>query len=406
MSYVLTPNMFLPVPGVGTEQGPDYAIDVNNCLTILDQHDHTPGSGIQITPAAININSDLTMATNNLTNIKMLQMSPQGAQTDVLSVYVAPGGESPSINDLWYNDSNGTAIQLTKQGLVNATLSSLPGESYSAGTFFWVQGSGSTTPANFDIGRITLRPNTAATTYGTTIQTNASLASSWTLTLPNNPSGLASNSFLTLDASGNMTAGPTVNAGLTTTNLSPTAGILGSQLSASAGIVGTQLANNTVTSAKMSNTGVTAGSYTNTNITVDAAGRVTAAATGQAGTSGTYTPSVSPGGALGTFKYNRIGNIVAVSGLMFQSLTPSPFSDGIQNLSFTFSLPIASNFTTSTQAAGAVNVAILPTTTSSPSFTAAGVSSNASTDDITVAITARNYDNSMTVAVSIMYEVL
>lgn len=232
MSLTLSPNMSLPVPTVGDEAGPDYAIDVNNCLSIIDQHNHTAGSGVPITPSAMNINADLTMIGNSLTNVKSVQLTPQVSLATALSLYVASGGETPSINDLWYNDGNGTTIQLTKSGLVNATLASLAGQSYSAGTFYWKQGLGSTVPANFDIGNIVLRPNIAATTYSTTIQTNASLVTSYTLTLPNNPSGLASNSFLTMDASGNITAGPTVNAGLTTANLSPTAGILGSQIAA------------------------------------------------------------------------------------------------------------------------------------------------------------------------------
>ncbi len=354
MSLTLSPNMFLTIPGVGTEQGPDYAIDVNNCLSIIDQHDHTPGSGVQITPAAININADLTMATNNLTDIKMLQMSPQGAQTAVLSIYVAPGGESPSINDLWYNDSNGTAVQLTKQGLVNATLASIPGESYSAGTFTWVQGALSTTPANFDIGYITLRPNIAATTYGTRIRPNPSLASSWILTLPNNPSGLASNSFLTLDASGNMTTGPTVNAGLTTTNLSPTAGILGSQLASNANIVGTQLsASANIASTQLAVTGVTAGSYVSPNITVNAEGQITSATAGTLATSGTYTPTVSnavgcSGFTPGVFQYMRVGSVITASGNIFFGGMP-----GTPNFAqFEITVPVASNFTLQSQAAG------------------------------------------------------
>lgn len=241
MSETLSPNMSLPIPGVGDTPGPDYAIDVNAALTILDQHNHTPGSGVLITPEAIDINTDLSMALNSLTNIKSLQLAVQTSLSTTLAIYAAPGGESPSINDLWFNDGNGTPVQLTKDGLVNATIASIPGESYSAGTFFWRQGLGSTTPANFDIGSITLRPNIAATTYGTTIQPHASIASAFTLTLPNNPSGLSGNSFLTMNASGAITAGPLVSGGLTTTNLSPTAGI-----------VGTQIADGTITPQQLS----------------------------------------------------------------------------------------------------------------------------------------------------------
>ncbi len=257
--------MTLPVPVVGNEPGPDYAIDVNNCLSIVDQHNHTLGSGVPITPAAMNISADLTMQQHSLTNIQSLQLSPQTSFATPLSLYVAPGGENPDINDLWYNDGNGTAVQLTKQGIVNATLASLPGESYSAGTFTWKQGVGSTVPADFDIGSITIRPNIAATTYGTLIQVNPAIATSFTLTLPNNPSGLASNSFLTLDPSGNITAGPTVNAGLTTSNLSATAGILGSQIAALT-LTASNIANSTITGAKIAGSTITGSNIANNTI--------------------------------------------------------------------------------------------------------------------------------------------
>lgn len=51
----------------------------------------------------------------------------------------------------------------------------------------------------------------------------------------------------------------------------------------SGGITNNNIANYTITSNKLSNTGVTPGSYTNTNLTVDAAGRITLASNGTAG---------------------------------------------------------------------------------------------------------------------------
>ncbi len=212
MAITLSPNMSLPIPGVGTEAGPDYATDVSNSLTLVDQHDHSPGSGIQITPAGLNINNTLTFNNNQATALKSASFIAQSAATTVLqALSVAPGTETPALQDLWYTDSAGTAIQLTSNGLVNAIIGSLPGESYSAGTFFWKQGTGSTVPANFDIGSIVLRPNVAATTLGISIVPPGGIASAWTLTLPADPAASGGTDFLLMNASGIVTTGALVD---------------------------------------------------------------------------------------------------------------------------------------------------------------------------------------------------
>lgn len=203
MAFILTPNMNLPVPSVGNEPGPQYALDVNSALSLIDQHDHSPGRGIQITPAGININSDLPFNNNNLTLVNNVIFQAQSASLQMQALYVKPGSESPAIQDLWYNDSNGTPIQLTSEGEIGPiTVAAIPGESYAAGTFFWKQGSGSTTPANFDIGSITLRPNIAATTFGITLSPPSAIASAYDIVLPSLP---ASTSFLQIDPAGNIT---------------------------------------------------------------------------------------------------------------------------------------------------------------------------------------------------------
>lgn len=213
MSILISPNMSLPVPVVGTEQGPDYALDVNSCLTLIDGHDHSPGSGVQVTPAGLNINTTLTFNSQQATNVLSVSFTAQGTASAVLqSLSVAPGTESPDpIQDLWYTDGAGTAIQITAGGLVNSTVGSLPGESYSAGTFFWKQGTGSTIPANFDIGSIVLRPNVAATSFGTTLQPPSAIASAYTLTLPPDPSTASGSKFLILSTAGVITGGALVD---------------------------------------------------------------------------------------------------------------------------------------------------------------------------------------------------
>ncbi len=237
MASTTTPNMFLVVPGVGTQDGPDYGLNINSDLGLIDLHDHSLGKGVAISPAGLNINSDLTFNSNDLTNVGGIGFTALGSNPSTLQfLYVSPGVETPLTEDLWFNDGNGNQVQITSGGTVNATIASLPGESYAAGTFFWVQGVGSTTPANFDIGSITLRPNVAATTFGVVLSPPSGIGSQYNINLPLLP---VSKLPLSIDNSGVMTAGQ-----ITTTDIA-TATILGSNI-ASTTITGANIANNTI----------------------------------------------------------------------------------------------------------------------------------------------------------------
>lgn len=197
--------MSLPVPGVGIENGPQYAIDLNNCLAILDQHNHAAGSGVQITPNGLNINSDLTIGSNNLTNIRssryQSQTSPLALASDLQSVYV-------SGKDLYYNDSTGAQIRITQNGAVAGTpgsianLASPASAAYVSGSSTFVFQSAAVTPANLDGASITLR-NLSASSFGLTLAPPNSMGSNTTITLPSLP---ASPALLSIDTSGNISA--------------------------------------------------------------------------------------------------------------------------------------------------------------------------------------------------------
>lgn len=206
--FTLSPNMSLPIATVGQEPGPDYAFDVNASMTLIDQHDHSQGKGVQITPDGLDINSALSFQDNSAIDMESVVFTAQTSNSTLQAIYVAPGGETPAIQDLFYNDSAGNTVQLTKNGTVNASIANLPGESYAAGTFYWKQGDGSTTPANFDIGSITIRPIVPATTFGVTVSAPTGIASAYDFVLPLLPSVP---SFLQIDAAGIVTAAPPVS---------------------------------------------------------------------------------------------------------------------------------------------------------------------------------------------------
>jgi hypothetical protein len=120
-----TPNLGLIIPVPGSEPGPNWANDINASLTILDAHTHTSGSGVLITPSAININGPLPMNGYALSGVGTVLFATQSSTPANLNLYV----NSP---DLFYVDGNGNNVKLTSGGLVNATSSGISSGAASA----------------------------------------------------------------------------------------------------------------------------------------------------------------------------------------------------------------------------------------------------------------------------------
>lgn len=245
MGFVTSTNMLLPIPSVGSEPGPQYAQDVNNCLTLVDQHDHSTGQGVQVTPAGMNVNSDLAINNNNLTLIRSARFLSQSA---VLSGVSDLGCLYEVANDLYFNDGLGNNIRITQSGGIAGTPGSISNlvppasASYSAGTGTFIFQSDTNTAANVDGGSFVLR-NATANSFGLTLSPPAGMSFDTTITLPTLP---VVQSFVTLDSTGAMDAPWTVdgssiaivanqvsvpNGGIT----KPKLAALGQQVSASCG---------------------------------------------------------------------------------------------------------------------------------------------------------------------------
>lgn len=228
MSNTISPNMNLVIPGVATEVGPTWALDLNASLDIVDGHNHSAGQGVQIQPNGININSDLAFNSNNATLLRSSRFSPQNAvlnlATDIGCTYVVG-------NELYYNDvTGGNRFAITNNGSVNAGAGSIGGlpsgtasATFAAGTFVWQ--SATNTPANMDAGSYVYR-NAAFNSKGLTLHPPAAMAIDFDLTLPSLP---GSQSFMTVDVAGNMAGYASINQGIVRTNLAP----VGQQVSAS-----------------------------------------------------------------------------------------------------------------------------------------------------------------------------
>lgn len=252
MAFTLSPNMNLTIPIAGETSGPEYAEDINNSLTYIDSHDHTPGRGAAITPAGISINAALPMNNNFITGIAGLTLQPQVSTPAIGTMY-------ENGVDLYYVDGLGNNIRITQSGGIAGAPGSISNlvppasASYSvvSSTFVWQ--SNTNIAANMDFGSAIFRNLSPNSTFGITVQAPAGLISNSTLTLPPIPS---SQKIMTLDNSGNITAPYTVDNStiVVAANIIkvPTGGITSNEI-ASGTIVNADIADNTINNAKLLN---------------------------------------------------------------------------------------------------------------------------------------------------------
>lgn len=234
----LSPNMSLPVPGVSLTDGPQWATDLNSCLSILDSHSHVSGSGVPITPDAINMSADLPFSGNSATGLKSIQWTSQVSLASLKAAYVIS-------NDLYFNDGAGNVVRITQSGGVAGSpgsisnLTSPASAAYSAAASKFIWQSNSNIAADMDFGAAIMRNVSPNSTFALTLQPPASLSSNYSITLPALP---ASQKFMTLDASGNMAApwavdNSTVEISGGTTLQVKAGGIGNTQLAAGLGLV-------------------------------------------------------------------------------------------------------------------------------------------------------------------------
>jgi len=204
--------MNLPVPQASVDAGPAWAQNTQSSLTIIDSHNHSPGSGVPINPAGININSALTMAQNDLIQTRTVRFYiPSGliasTSPDVGCIFASPSGE------LIYNDTTGHQVQITNNGSVAGVAGSITNLTAPASVVFTSGGTSGVykfnqavgVAGNLDSGAHIIRYPGSAPTWtgnGVAIQANAALATQYTLTLP--ASLPVATSFLQVDPTGNV----------------------------------------------------------------------------------------------------------------------------------------------------------------------------------------------------------
>lgn len=204
MSSTNSPNMGLIIPTVAVESGPTYAFDINNSLSIIDQHNHTAGSGVPITPAAININSALSFVNNFATNVAGVMLTAQSGTPAVGTVY-------ESGTDLYFVDGLGNNVRITQAGGVAGSPGSISGltapasATYVAGSQTFVWQSNTSIAANMDAGSLLMRNLTPNSTFALTLAPPAAMGANFTITLPTPPGTTA---LLSMDSSGTIATQP------------------------------------------------------------------------------------------------------------------------------------------------------------------------------------------------------
>lgn len=203
-NFILTPNMSLTVPITGVTVGPDWANEVNASLVLIDNHNHAQGSGVAITPAGLNINSDFPLQGNNLTLVRTVRFQVPSIQpasaSDLLCLYSFG-------QDLYYRDGAGNQVRITQGGSITGAagnitnLTSPASVTYVSGTTTFVFQAAANTAGNLDAGAVILR-NLTASSKGLTLSPPSAMAADYTITLPALP--LSATSILSISTGGAM----------------------------------------------------------------------------------------------------------------------------------------------------------------------------------------------------------
>lgn len=253
--------MHLQIPTPSEQGGPQWAIDVNQCFTTVDAHDHSPGYGQQITPAGLSINADLPMGNNNLTGTRTVRFQPQvsapATAADLGCLYEVGV-------DLYYKDGSGNAVRITQGGSVagaSGTITGLPSgtasASYNAVTPAFVFQSATSTAAIID-GRSFILRNSAASSKGLTLSPPAAMSADYEITLPANP---VSTKILTMTSLGVMSAAYTLDG----STIALSSNVIGVP---AGGITATQLASDSVTTVKILDANVTTAKIADSSVTL------------------------------------------------------------------------------------------------------------------------------------------
>ncbi len=122
-NYTIDPVTGIKIPTVGVDPGTDYAVNISEALEVLAHLRHTGASnedGYQIPAAGLDIDDDISIQENNVTDVKSVRLTDQtvvlAGSGDVDCIYTVEG-------NLYYNNGDGVPVEITNGDVVNVTAS-------------------------------------------------------------------------------------------------------------------------------------------------------------------------------------------------------------------------------------------------------------------------------------------
>ena len=171
-----TPNMNLNLPTVSSTTGPQWAESLNAALETVDSHDHSSGKGQRITPAGLNINTDLSFNSKAALDVNYVELLEKTELDAVNSSLQIKDGE------LYFVDAASNEVRITAGGAIDVGSVGGIGGDYGTGgsTVFYTDGTltyffqdSASDPANISVGEIDCTDVAASGTVTGVVNTSA-----------------------------------------------------------------------------------------------------------------------------------------------------------------------------------------------------------------------------------------